>query len=169
MHTLASVIFIIFVVFALQHSKTSGTFVFNEVESSCGSASVAYSTEIAALYAGKHLTTFESCCAAHDKCYDDCTSRVQCDQEFGACMKHSCAFNNQASTTDANECDDQAVVLYEECVATSEVFFTVVEALGSLAYSVNCSADSGESPGLFHTEFSSSDLLSFSSQDIMIT
>lgn len=100
-------------------------------ESACGSSSVAFSTYVAGMVAGKHLPVFESCCEIHDLCYDSCASRDQCDQDFGTCMKNGCA--KSPSQT------------YEECVNTSGMFLSAVETFGSYAYSENCTNDLGSS------------------------
>lgn len=99
-------------------------------ESACGSSSVSFSTYLAGMVAGKHLPSFESCCAAHDSCYDSCTSRDQCDMDFGECMRTTCAKRNPSATID-----------YEDCVNTSGVFQTAVEAFGGYAYSENCTEE----------------------------
>lgn len=103
----------------------------NADDSACGSSSVAFSTYVAGMVAGKHLPVFESCCEIHDLCYDSCASREQCDQDFGVCMKSGCA--KSPSLT------------YDECVNTSGVFLSAVETFGSYAYSENCTNDLGSS------------------------
>jgi hypothetical protein len=95
-------------------------------ESACGSSSVTFSTYFAGVVAGKHLPGFESCCEAHDRCYDSCSSREQCDSEFGSCMRTTCAIRNSSETD------------YDECLNRSGMFQTAVETLGSFAYNENC-------------------------------
>lgn len=98
-------------------------------ESACGSPSVTFSTYVAGVVAGKHLDGFESCCQAHDTCYDSCSSREECDVAFGACMRNACRKRN----ADGQE--------YDECINTSGMFQTAVEALGGFAYSENCTQE----------------------------
>lgn len=106
-------------------------------ESACGSSSVTFSTYLAGVFAGKHLPGFESCCAAHDHCYDTCTSRAQCDLDFGECMRATCWKRNAAG------------IEYDDCVSTSDVFQTAVETFGGIAYSDNCTEEQGPMQAVF--------------------
>lgn len=111
-------------------------------ESACGSSSIAFSTYVAGVVAGKHLIGFEECCSAHDNCYDDCISREECDKQFGVCMRHTCAWRNIED------------IDLEECMNTSSLFETAVQTFGGIAYYENCTTDSITSSQLIY-EFSS--------------
>jgi hypothetical protein len=100
-------------------------------DSACGSASITYSTYLAGVVGGKHLPGFQTCCQAHDSCYDTCTSRDQCDLNFGECMRTSCAKRNDAGMD------------YDDCVSTSGIFQTAVETFGGIAYTENCTEELG--------------------------
>ena len=106
-------------------------------ESSCGSSSVAFSTYVAGLVAGRHLSTFESCCEVHDICYDSCTLRDNCDRDFGLCMRNGCAHLSEEPSD------------FDECVNKSGVFLSAVENFGSFAYGENCTRKQQVSPAQF--------------------